>query len=204
MRLKGIWVLFAIALTGMALAAAGCGGGGDSTTTVTVEEATDTATTVETTTEELTTTEEVTTTEEMETTTEETSTDETETEASGTTGLSFLTSAKCQEYVSLIQSYATALSGAGGTDMQNAADALQEVADQAPDEIKDDFATLADAYGKIAEALGDTDLSAGQTPSAEALAKLQELGNSIDSAKVAEASTNISDWLTKNCTGVGG
>jgi len=210
MRSKGLWVLCAVVLGAVAFATAGCGGGGNSTTTVTVAADTTTTeatTTAETTTTEATTTEE-TTTEEGTTTEAGTTTEETDTTATDTTGtdttalgnLSFLTSAKCRQYVQLLSNYASALAGAGGTDTEKAAQALQEIADQAPDEIKGDFQTLADAYSKIADALKGTDLSAGQTPDAATLAKLAQLGKEIDSAKVSQASTNISTWLTKNCT----
>jgi hypothetical protein len=59
---------------------------------------------------------------------------------------------------------------------------------------------LADAYSKIADALKGTDLSSGQTPSADTIAKLARLSQEIDSAKVSQASTNIGNWLSKNCT----
>jgi hypothetical protein len=210
MRFKASWIVCALALAVIALAASGCGGGGTETVTVTETvsagdtTATDTTSTEETTTDEETTTEEETTTDEEAVTTDEgTTTDETgtDTEAAGTTpDLSFLSSDKCREYVQLISSYASALSGAGGTDTERAAQALQDVADQAPDEIRDDFQTLADAYSKIADALKGVDLSSG-TPDASAIAKLQKLSQEIDEQKVTQASTNISTWLTKNCTG---
>jgi hypothetical protein len=205
MRLKASWVFCALALAAIALAASGCGGGGTDTVTVTEAASTDTTSTEETTTttEEETTTSEETTTEAETTTEEGTTTDETgtDTEATGTTpNLSFLTSAKCREYVQLISNYASALSGAGGSDTEAAAQALQDVADQAPDEIKGDFQTLADAYSKIADALKGVDLSSG-TPDASAIAKLQKLSGEIDEAKVTQASQNISTWLTTNCTG---
>jgi hypothetical protein len=213
MRLKWIWVLSVIALAGFALAAGGCGGKGGSTTTVTVESAmTDTTETATTMTETAETDTTVTdTTETATTVTDTTSTETTSTDAeasgtdtTGTPDLSFISSDNCREFAQLASSYASALSGAGGTDMEQAAQALQEFADKAPDEIKDDFQTLADAYSKIADALQGTDLSSGQAPSADAIAKLQQLSSQIDSAKVAAASSNISAWVTQNCTTSGG
>lgn len=194
MRLKGTLVLCAIALGGLTLAVAGCGG--DETTTVTV------STSAETT--------EASTTESMETTTEMTETETTEmtgteTEASGTdtNALGFLSSENCQEYLQFVSSYANALSGTGDTDMEEAAQALQEVADQAPDEVKDDFQTLAEFYAKLADAYEGVDLSSGQVPSADVIAKLQQLSSELDMAKVGAAGTNISTWLTQNCTPTG-
>ena len=48
---------------------------------------------------------------------------------------------------------------------RKAADAMQKFADEAPEDIQDDFQTLADAYSKIADALDGVDLSSGDTPS---------------------------------------
>jgi len=195
MRVKTTWLVCALALGLLAFAATGCGGGGTETVTETVA-ASDT-TTEETTTEAETTTDEETTTE------EESTTDETETETTGTEtddDLSFLSSENCREFVRLASDISQAFSGTGDTDVQEAADAMQKFADEAPEEIRDDFQTLADAYSKIADALDGVDLGSGDTPPAEALAKLAQLSQEIDSAKLSEAGQNISQWTQDNCT----
>jgi len=189
MKLKGIWILCAIALGGLALAVAGCGGDGGSTTTVTVE--TSAAETTDTTATE---------TDMTATETDMTATD-TETSGTETTALpSFATSENCQAFVALAGSFAAALSGTGDADTEEAAQAMKDFADQAPEEIRDDFQTLADAYGKIAEALQGVDLSSGQAPPADVMAKLAEISSEIDTAAVTAASANISAWTTENCT----
>ena len=71
-----------------------------------------------------------------------------------------------------------------------------------PEEIRDDFQVLADAYEKIAQALEGVDLSS-ETPPADAIAKLAQLSQEIDSAALTEASQNISDWTQENCS-IGG
>jgi hypothetical protein len=48
--------------------------------------------------------------------------------------------------------------------------------------------------GTVADAVGD--VGPGETPSAAALAKLA----SLDTTAATEASTNISTWVTENCT----
>ncbi len=68
-----------------------------------------------------------------------------------------------------------------------------------PDEIKADYQVIAENFSKIAEALKGVDLTNGQTPSPEALAKLQELAASMDSAEVQQASQHIEAWVQKNC-----
>lgn len=61
--------------------------------------------------------------------------------------------------------------------MQNLADELDDVAGDAPDEIKGDVETVADAFRAIADGnMGD-----------------------IDQGAIQEAATNISDWEDENC-----
>ncbi len=51
--------------------------------------------------------------------------------------------------------------------------------------------------GTVAEALQGVDVAAGETPDPQALAKLAQL----DATEATTASTNISKWVTENCTG---
>ena len=68
-----------------------------------------------------------------------------------------------------------------------------------PDEIKDDYQVIAQNFAKIAEALKGVDLTSGQTPSPEALAKLQELSKTMNSAEVQQASQHIEAWVKEHC-----
>ena len=85
------------------------------------------------------------------------------------------------------------------TDLQEASKIFDEIADQVPDEIKADYQVIAENFKKIAEALKGVDLTSGQAPSPEALAKLQELSTSMDSPKVQQATQHIEAWVKKNC-----
>jgi hypothetical protein len=197
MRRKATWILCALALGVMGFALAGCGGDKKTTetVTVTVTEAADTTDTeaIETDAEE---------TDTEETDTEETETDATDTEETDTDLSGFASSENCREFLSFASSISAALSGTGDTDLQEAADAMQKFADEAPDEIQDDFQVLADAYEKIAEALEGVDLSS-DTPPADAIAKLAALSSELDTNALNEASQNISEWTQENCS-VGG
>jgi hypothetical protein len=181
MRWKAIRIVTVVAVSGLALVVAGCGSSNESSATPT------TTTTTETTTESTPTTTETTTTE---TTTESTNT--------GTTP-DFATSENCKDLGESAQKFSNALTGAEG-DAEKQAQLFQEFADQAPSEIRSDVQTIADAFTKIASALQGVNLQSGQAPSAEALAKLQQLSNEIDQAKVTRASENISAWVQKNCS----
>ena len=60
----------------------------------------------------------------------------------------------------------------GELDLSKEADALDALANAAPDDIKGDFKTFADAFKKFAKAYGDVKLKPGETPSAAQIAKL--------------------------------
>lgn len=158
----------------LALAAAGCGGddGGDA--------AAPAETTVEETVADTTETTE---------TTEETTEDVDLGDLSG----------ECTELAAIGAKIAQA-AGAQGGDIGTSADYFAELADAAPDEIKDDLEVFAEEFGKFAEAIAGIDLSGGTTPSAEDLAKIQEATAAFEDPRIQEASTNIEAWAQENCT----
>ena len=183
-RLVPLLVIASFAL--LVFAFAGCGGddngaSGDTTTT----ETTTTTTTEETTTD----------TETETTTTEDEDTDTTETSALGD---DFATSENCREFTEIGSRLSEAFTGAGSTDLDEASDAFAELTAAAPAEIKDDFQVIADAYNKLADALQGVDLSS-TNPDPQALAKLAQISQDLDQAKLTQASTNISTWAQENC-----
>lgn len=172
MRLLTIALVLALAAVG-----AGCGGSDDESS----------GDTTETTTEETFTFD----------TTEDTETDGTETDTDDTDGLA---TGECRELVDASSQLSQALGAAGASgDLGDSSEFFDEFADRAPDEIRDDFQILAEAYSEYADALGDVDLQSGETPSAEDLQALQEALSSIDQAEVTAASQRISEWATANC-----
>ena len=176
--------LLVIPIAVLALVAAGCGG--DSSN----ESAADTtATTVAT--ETTTATEETTSATEETTSTEETST------TAGSSGDLEL-GGKCKEFAGISQKLSESLSGQTA-DLEDASKIFDEIADQVPEEIRADYQVIAENFKKIAEALKGVDLTSGQTPSPEALAKLQELSQSMNSSEVQQATQNIEAWVQKNC-----
>ncbi len=170
-----ITILVAASIGGFVLVGAGCGGGGSSS----ASETTATETTPLTQTTETT---------EATTTTEATETTET-TETSASSGA---TAKDCQEFAQIGAKISSALTGS--TDVEKLKDAFAQLTAAAPDEIKDDFQTLSNYIGEIADALQGVE--PGQTPSADALAKLQ----SLDSTEATQASQNIAKWVSDNCT----
>ncbi len=164
----------------LALVAAGCGGDDSSS------EATE-----ETTVEETISSEETTVEETTEASGEDTS-------SSGEIDLDDL-SGECQELASVGAKFSEAFESTGSAsgDLSATADLFDELVDAAPDEIKEDMAVLAEGISKYAEALQGVNLT---QPSAEDIAKLQEITQSFDSADLQQASTNIQAWVTENCS----
>jgi hypothetical protein len=107
----------------------------------------------------------------------------------------------CGQFEETYTQLSNAFAASGGTDadLDEVQSQFEEFVEGAPDEIEDDLQVLADAYTVYIEALGDIELDAGETPSAEDLAQLQEAIASLDQAAITEASANVSAWTTENC-----
>jgi hypothetical protein len=179
------WLTIALAVMALAFAGAGCGGGDDEASTdtdsVTI---TDSVGTDEETTDE-------------DTTDEETTDDGTDTDV---TGFDF-SSEECQDLVNASAAFSQAFgSAATGEDLSDEAQAFEEFADNAPEEIRADMQVLAGAYAEIIEALGDVDLDPGAVPNAQQAAELTQALASINQAGVSEAGQRISTWAQENCT----
>jgi Xaa-Pro aminopeptidase len=163
----------AVLVLAFTLVAAGCGGSDESSAPV------------ETTTEE--------------TTTDETTTEETTTEETGTTDLSgVLGDEDCLALASVGASFAQAVTGA--TD-EEAAAALQKLADEVPDEIKADVQVLADWFAEYTAKLKDIGIEAGQTPTADQLQQLQAALAATNQEELTAASQRLEAWTQENCTG---
>lgn len=102
---------------------------------------------------------------------------------------------ECAELAGISARLQQALTGSGELN----ADAFDELADEVPEEIRDDYEVLAANFRELAEALEGVDLSGGQTPSAEDLAKLQELSQTFDDPDVQQAAENIEAWARESC-----
>lgn len=83
--------------------------------------------------------------------------------------------------------------------LQLAADQLDAMAEAAPDEIKDDFAVIAQELGAFYNALVEMGYEPGATPDADQLAELSALAESINTDAFEEAGDNINAWFEENC-----
>ena len=164
-----------ILVIALALVAAGCGGSDD-------ESAASDETTLE------------------ETLTEETTTDEETTD--GDADFDFADE-DCQSLVAAFLGVSQAFAAAaGGSDaeLEEQTEAFAEFADDVPDEISDDVATLAAAYGQYVEVIQEAGIEPGQIPTAEQAQELSEALESVGTADVTAASERLGAWTTENCS----
>ena len=130
--------------------------------------------------------------------TDTTASDDTSTTATGL-------SEGCQAVADFSTEFSKALDAAGASgssaDLEASAKAYEAAADKAPEEIRDAFKTLARAYAAYAKALDGVDLSSGATPSPAMIAKLVKASKELNTTGLATATTDISNWVSKNCTG---
>ena len=170
-------MVIAVPVAALLLVAAGCGGGSESSagdTTATIASADTT-----------------------EATDTSSSTDTTDTDGD----MSLADCTKLSDLsVKFSQAFGAATSGSGAPDLEATAKAYEEIADEAPEEIRDAFKTVAAALSTYADVLKDVDLTPGETPDSETLAKLAEAATALNDTELTAASAEIAAWATKNCT----
>jgi hypothetical protein len=179
-----------VLLVGLVAIVAGCGGSNSSSATT---ETTTEATTTEDTTTTQDTTDEITT----ETTTED---DSGGSGGGSGSGSSFASSANCLKLLNLSSEFAKAAGAAGGADDLDAtAKFFEQIADNAPEEIRGDFQVFAEAFAGYVKALGDADLKPGAQPTPAQIQALTKAAESFSEADVTKASNNIQAWTEKDC-----
>jgi hypothetical protein len=116
---------------------------------------------------------------------------------------SFASAANCKQLASLAAKVAQSVqpNANGEVDLGKEADAIDALAGAAPDEIKSDFHTFADAFKNFAKVYGDAKIKVGQTPSAEQIAKLTSAAKALDTQKVKTAIAHLSAWSDSHCSG---
>jgi len=112
--------------------------------------------------------------------------------------------AECAEVINAMAAAASAMpaamSGSAG-DLEQSVEAMQAFAAEAPEEIREDFQLLAEAYARMGQILADSgyDPASGQPPSAEVMAALQEAGAELNSADFQGASERITAYFEAEC-----
>ncbi len=105
-------------------------------------------------------------------------------------------------FVGASSAIGSAFSGTGDTsDLKEVADYFNEVTDKLPKDIRADFMVFAEAYSDFAAAMADLkiDFSKPESMNPEALAKLEELGNTFEDPKVKQASERVEAYIDAEC-----
>jgi hypothetical protein len=116
------------------------------------------------------------------------------TSSSGTASGSLTKS--CLDFAGASSKIAQAFASSGKNDPEALKSYMAALADKAPASIKADFQTLADAFGKYADALKGVNL---QSPSASDIQKFQKVAGSVNTPEVQKAEQNISAWVKGGC-----
>ncbi|HET7137325.1 MAG TPA: hypothetical protein VFI04_03135 [Gaiellaceae bacterium] len=126
------------------------------------------------------------------------------TTTAATGGTSFADAKNCTQLASLAAKVqrSVAQTGNGTVAMAREADALKALADAAPDAIKGDFKTFADAFSDFAKVYADSGFKAGTAPTAEQLAKLTDASRKLSTPKVAAAMRHLETWGQTHCRGL--
>jgi hypothetical protein len=125
----------------------------------------------------------------------------TATTGSGSGSPSFASTKNCKELEGLAAKVSQSFqpNSSGELDLSKEADALDALANAAPNEIKDDFKTFAEAFKQFAKAYGDVKIKPGETPTAAQLAKLTEASKSFNGAKLQQATQHLAGWGKTHC-----
>jgi hypothetical protein len=87
------------------------------------------------------------------------------------------------------------------TDIEENSARLEAIADEAPEEIQDAMATIADGYEELANAFKDVDLRDAQSfTDPEVQSALDDLQSVFDE-DYQQAAQTISTYISENCTG---
>jgi hypothetical protein len=130
------------------------------------------------------------------TTNEATTTEATTTTSSGSNP-SFASTKNCAQLASLASKLTNSVGGQ--VDLKGYSDAMDALANAAPDEIKSDFKTFAEAFKGFASAMSDAGLKPGETPTAAQIAKLSAASQKLSTPKIQAATRHLEAWGQKNC-----
>lgn len=124
---------------------------------------------------------------------------------SNLTDLGAVTDSDCRQYIQAFGESPNITNPGSLDSIDQVAGLLESAAEKVPNEIRDDFRTVAGAYRSFADALGGTDVdltdpSSMAAMSADDLAALQAASGQMGSAEVTAALDDIDAFLSENCT----
>jgi hypothetical protein len=111
--------------------------------------------------------------------------------------------AKCLDFAGASakasQAFSSALSGGGVPDTEKVKAYYAALADKAPSSIKASFVTLTNVIVTYLDEIKGLNIKPGQTPSADALLKLQKASATIRSSGFQQAAAKIGAWVKGGC-----
>ena len=123
------------------------------------------------------------------------------TRTQNTTGA--LADAECREYAESFSDFnPDPANPAGASSFRQIAEFMESAAGKVPNEVSDDFRTLATAYREFAEGSGDlnfTDPAALASVTPEQLSKMEESLKKLDTEEVRTAAANIEKFVDEHC-----
>jgi hypothetical protein len=190
-------VIGAALLVAVAVAVAGCGGSSKSSSPPTVPPLTVTS---QATTAAGATTAPATTPAAPPTTTPAASSGSTTSSSGGSTGSSGVP-ASCLDFAGAASKVSQAFSPTGptGTDTAKLKSYYLALADKAPSSIKSSFVTLANVIGAYLDQIKGLNLKPGQTPSADAIQKIQKATAALQTTGFQQATKKIQAWVSAGC-----
>lgn len=120
-------------------------------------------------------------------------------------GSRVLADSDCRRYVEAFRRSPQVSDPTSVEAMTEVADVLDEAADGVPNQVSEDFRTVAGAYREFADAMGSLDLDFSDpgsmaSLSSEDLAGLQAASQVMSSEEVRQAVGNIDTFLDENCS----
>ena len=97
-----------------------------------------------------------------------------------------------------------AAQGGSDEDLEAANERLQEIAEEAPDEIRDALDKIAEVYSEFAEAIRDEDIDLSDPSSfsdPDVQEAMAEIGAKFDDEAFQEASETLTQYVDENCSG---
>lgn len=112
--------------------------------------------------------------------------------------------AECAEVAAAMAAATQAATAAmtGGTgDVEQSVEQLEAFAENVPEEIRDDMATIAEGYRAVAEVLANADFdpASGQAPPPEVIAELQLATEELNSEEFQAAVARVGAYVQAGC-----
>jgi hypothetical protein len=98
-------------------------------------------------------------------------------------------------------SVSLAMSGGDSEALEDSIEQMEEFADNAPGDIKDEIETLSKAYEEYAAAIRESGWNPGEQPNDEQIEALEEASKKLEAEDVQDAQAKLDEWFSEECSG---